>query len=315
MVKLIELIDDFQLNQRIEGKKHFYIKVCMSRLTKWRIYLEQEFQIDDLESVKPAHIKSFIQTCQGTGKEINSTINGSIATLRVFFNSLVEEEYLSEHENPMRRIKNLKEDKKVILTFNDEEVSRILNDVEEATYSNIRDKLILIFLFDSGIRVSELCDIKTNDVSRKHILIHGKGSKQRLIYISKLMRKYMRKFEAIKKERFYHRLDDEIGEYYFLDQSAERLSRSRINQILKEHCRRVGVRKEVRCSPHDCRHYYAQKQLKNGIDIYSLSRLMGHFDTQITSKYLRGLEQEDILNIGRMTSPLNGINVKKTTFS
>lgn len=65
MVKLIELIDDFQLNQRIEGKKHFYIKVCMSRLTKWRIYLEQEFQIDDLESVKPTHIKSFIQTCQG----------------------------------------------------------------------------------------------------------------------------------------------------------------------------------------------------------------------------------------------------------
>lgn len=311
MVKLIELIDDFQLNQRIEGKKHFYISLCTTRLTRWRTYVETEFQIVDLEGVRPAHIKSYIQACQGTGKEINSTINGSIATLRVFFNSLVEEEYLSEHENPMRRIKNLKEDKKVIVTFNDEEVSRILNDVKENTYSNIRDKLILIFLFDSGIRVSELCDIKTNDVSRKHILIHGKGSKQRLIYISKLMRKYMRKFEAIKKERFNHRPDDEVGEHYFLDQSAERLSRSRINQILKEHCRRAGVRKEVRCSPHDCRHYYAQKQLRNGIDVYSLSRLMGHYDTQITSKYLKGLEQEEVLKIGNITSPLNQLKIKK----
>ncbi|MEH6940233.1 hypothetical protein V7056_20665 [Bacillus sp. JJ664] len=57
-----------------------------------------------------------------------------------------------------------------------------------------------------------------------------------------------------------------------------RLSRSHINKILKEHCDNVGVRKEVRCSPHDCRHYFAQKQLRNGmIDIYSLSRLMGAF--------------------------------------
>jgi site-specific recombinase XerD len=102
-----------------------------------------------------------------------------------------------------------------------------------------------------------------------------------------------------------------LEKYYFLDQCAVRLSRSRINKILKEHCKNAGVRKEVRCSPHDCRHYFAQKQLRNGIDIYSLSRLMGHFDTQITSKYLRGLEQEDILQIGRLHSPLNNLDIRK----
>lgn len=128
-------------------------------------------------------------------KEKNITINGSIATLRVFFQYLVDEEYLDEFENPIRRIKNLKEDKTVIVTFNDDEVKRILNDVKEETYSNLRDKLILILLFESGIRVSELWDIKVNDVARKHILIHGKGSKQRLVYISNIMRKYMRKYE------------------------------------------------------------------------------------------------------------------------
>ncbi|SDJ79579.1 integrase/recombinase XerD [Paenibacillus naphthalenovorans] len=211
----------------------------------------------------------------------------------------------------MRRIKNLKEEKTVIVTFNDDEVSRIINDLKEETYSNVRDKLILIMLFDTGIRVSELCNIKNDDIVRRHILIHGKGSKQRLVYISNIMRKYMRKYEVLKQERFKKRLQDEIEDYYFLDQSAVRLSRSRINKILKEHCRNAGIRKEVRCSPHDCRHYFAQKQLRNGIDIYSLSRLMGHFDTQVTSKYLRGLEQEDILQIGRLHSPLNGVKIKQ----
>jgi len=83
------------------------------------------------------HIKSFIQLCQNTGKEINSTINGNIATLRMFFQYVVDEEYIEELENPIRRIKNLKEDKRVIVTFNDDEVSRI-KDVKEETYSNIR---------------------------------------------------------------------------------------------------------------------------------------------------------------------------------
>lgn len=152
----------------------------------------------------------------------------------------------------------------------------------------MREKLILIMLFDTGIGVSELCSINDADIARRHILIHGKGSKERMIYISKTMRRYMRKYEKLKATRFFRKESDEVEDYYFLDQSSKKLHRSRINKILKEHCQRVGVRKEVRCSPHDCRHYFAQKQLRNGIDIYSLSQLLGYFDTQMTTKYLRG---------------------------
>lgn len=310
MTKIIELIDDFQLNQRIQGRKKHYIELCIYRMNRWKDYMKNEFDIDDVEAVKTIHIKKFIQYLQELGVERNITINGSIATLRVFFNNLVEDEFIDEFDNPIRRIKNLKEDKKIIVTFNDDEVERIINDVKEETYSNIRDKLILIFLFETGCRVSELCNIKNSDISLKSILIHGKGSKERLVYISKLMRKYMRKYETMRGERFKYKLDDDIEDYYFLDQCAEQISRSRINKILKEHCNNAGVREEVRCSPHDCRHYFAQKQLRNGIDIYSLSRLLGHYDTQITSKYLRGLEQTDILDIGRLHSPLNNMKIK-----
>ncbi|RUT43261.1 recombinase [Paenibacillus anaericanus] len=311
MTKINELIEDFRLNQEILGREKKYIDLCLFRLWRWEEFTVNVLSIVETEDVTPLHIKRYIQERQRVGSEVNRTINNTIATLKVFFQYLVSEEFIDEQDNPMRRIRNLKEEKTVIVTFNDDEVSRIINDLKEETYSNVRDKLILIMLFDTGIRVSELCDIKDSDIARRHILIHGKGSKQRLVYISNIMRKYMRKYEVLKKERFKKRLQDEIEGYYFLDQSAVRLSRSRINKILKEHCINAGVRKEVRCSPHDCRHFFAQKQLKNGIDIYSLSRLMGHYDTQITSKYLRGLEQEDILEIGRIHSPLKLLKIKQ----
>ncbi|WP_291757370.1 tyrosine-type recombinase/integrase [Lysinibacillus sp. UBA5990] len=93
--------------------------------------------------------------------------------------------------------------------------------LKEETYSNIRDKLILIILFDTGIRVSELCDIKEVDISMRHILIHGKCSKRCLVYISKTMRKYMRKFEEAKKQRFKHKESHEVEDFYFLGQCAQ----------------------------------------------------------------------------------------------
>lgn len=310
MTKIMELLDDFKLNQQIQGRRPRYIDMCIWRLMRWQDFMQGDLGVEEVEDIRAIHVKRYIQYRQQLGQEKAITINNNIATLRVFFNYLVEEEFIEDLANPMRRIKSLKEEKRVIITFNDDEVKRIITDVEEETYSNVRDKLILIMLFDTGVRVSELIGIKNKDVSSKAILIHGKGSQQRLVYISKTMRKYMRRYEVLKKERFRCKESDEMEEYYLLDQSATQLHRSSINKILKAHCKNAGVRKEVRCSPHDCRHYFAQKQLRNGIDIYSLSRLMGHFDTQMTSKYLRGLEQESILEIGRMYSPLNDFKIK-----
>lgn len=213
MVKIIEMIDDFKLNQEILGRKPKYVELCMYRLNRWKEFMIQTAHIEEVEEVKAIHIKHYIKSRQEAGVESNRTINNNLATIKVFFQYLVDEEFIDENDNPMKRIKNLKEEKTVIVTFNDDEVARIINDVKEETYSNVRDKLILIFLFDTGIRVSELCSIKINDIASRHILIHGKGSKQRLVYISKLMRRYMRKYEQMKQERFKHKERTEIEDY------------------------------------------------------------------------------------------------------
>lgn len=309
MRKISDLINDFHLTQRVEGKAPKYIDLCRHRLGRWYEYTRSVCGIEMIDEVMPSHIRSYIGYCQELGAERNTTINGNISTIRLFFNYLVEEEYLDELENPARKIKDLREDKRIITTFNDDEVKRILLAIPEVTYSNIRDKCMLAFLFDTGIRVSELCGIKKDDIRSDSVLIRGKGSKERLVYISKTMRKYMRKYEKAKAIKFDKPHFEEIEDYYFLDQSGHKLHRSRINRILRYRSDNVKVRKEVRASPHDCRHYYAQAQIRNGIDMYSLSRLLGHYDASMTSKYLRGLEQTDILKIGRKYSPLNEMNL------
>ncbi|MFA1740557.1 hypothetical protein [Lysinibacillus fusiformis] len=76
------------------------------------------------------HIKKYVQYRQQLGNEKPITLNNNIAILKVFFNYLIDEEYLEDKSNPMRRIKSLKEEKRVVFTFNDEQVKRIINDFE-----------------------------------------------------------------------------------------------------------------------------------------------------------------------------------------
>jgi len=133
VTKILELIDDFKLNQQIQGRKPKYVEMCIWRLTRWYEFMRDELVILEVEEVQPLHIKKYIQHRQQLGNEKPITINNNIATLRVFFNYLMDEEFIDELENPMRRIKSLKEEKRVIVTFNDSEVRRIINDVQVET--------------------------------------------------------------------------------------------------------------------------------------------------------------------------------------
>ena len=83
-----------------------------------------------------------------------------------------------------------------------------------------------------------------------------------------------------------------------------------ILKVVKLCGKEAMVRTEIRCSPHICRHYFAQAQLRNGLDVYSLSRLLGHEDISITKRYLQGLNDRNIVERSIKTSPLMNLKVK-----
>lgn len=90
----------------------------------------------------------------------------------------------------------------------------------------------------------------------------------------------------------------------FLSKTGKPLTDEAVARMLKKAALEVGVSPEVRVSPHTCRHTFAQMQLKNGLDLYSLSRLMGHVNVMITQRYLLGIKDKDIVDKGNQTSPL-----------
>ena len=90
-------------------------------------------------------------------------------------------------------------------------------------------------------------------------------------------------------------------EYYFLSFHGRQLTNCAVENIVKNHGKGIVG---VRVSPHTCRHFFAQQQVKMGTDLYTISRLLGHESIQITQTYLNSLRDEDIINLAKQKSVL-----------
>ena len=110
------------------------------------------------------------------------------------------------------------------------------------------------------------------------------------------------KYERQKKEYFF---DKPVhGENYLLSRTGRRLTTEALEHVFTKANEKAHVRETVRCSPHTARHYYAQCNLRNGLDVYSLSRLLGHENINITKRYLQSIQDESIVNMAVTASPL-----------
>lgn len=126
--------------------------------------------------------------------------------------------------------------------------------------------------------------------------------KERIVPISPQLKKLLIKYERVREGY----LKDNILHYdnYFLSYRCKPLTVEGIERIVKI-CGE-GI-KGIRVSPHTIRHYYAQAQLRNGLDVYSLSRLLGHSTIDITKIYLQSIQDESIIELSRKTSPLSNL--------
>lgn len=113
------------------------------------------------------------------------------------------------------------------------------------------------------------------------------------------MIRYLRVRESYIKDKINYN-----DEYLLLSQKGKKLTVETIERVVLECGNNSNVRKEIRISPHTCRHFYAQTQLKNGCDLFTVSRLLGHTNINITKRYLQSMQDYDILELGAKTSPL-----------
>lgn len=305
---LKELLKEFILELEIRNYSKRTLKGYRNNNLLMFTFIEKEYGIVEVEEVKTPHIKSYIKFLEKQGRK-TTYINGIIKCFRAFFKYVVDEEMVSL--NPMARVSWVREGKVIINTFNDEEVSKMINVFKGRDYIHIRNKTIMAFLLDTGIRNLELCNIRNIDVNENSLTIkQGKGRKDRRVALSPYLRKIIIRYIRCKESYFKNRIMDEYTPF-FLSYRFKPLTVEAVERVVRLCGKMANIRKDIRCSPHTCRHYFAQAQLRNGLDIYSLSRLLGHEDIAITKRYLQGLEDENIIEMSVKTSPLMNLNKMK----
>lgn len=293
------ILNEFLLEITIKNYSERTKKSYRNNVNLFLTWLELEYSITEIEDILVTHIKSYIKYQSAKGRKA-TYVNSILKCLVSYFNYAVDEEYINM--NIAKRVKFQREDKVIIKTFTDSEVRSMISSFSYNSYMEARNKCIVALLLDTGIRNAELCAIKIQDVKEESILIFGKGYKERLVPISPFLKKVMLKYASIRD--FYFKEHGQLFEYYFLSYRAKPLTIEAVERVVRIAGERAKVRGDIRCSPHTCRHYYAQAQLRNGLDVYSISRLLGHEDITITKRYLQSIQDEQVLDMSIKTSPL-----------
>jgi integrase/recombinase XerD len=231
------------------------------------------------------------------------TVKRKIASLKALFNFLEFDDLL--HSNPFRKIRiNLKESKKLPTCMNNTEVKEIFlaaykekssnTDIGSYAYKEkVRDIAVMETLFATGIRVSELCNLKKNDalVDSGFIKVLGKGSKERVIHIchpgvKKALSDY---FGLFKKE-----LSE--SQYLFTNRLKKRLSEQSVRLMIRKYSKLAKLKKHV--TPHTFRHTFATLLLEEDVDIKYIQKFLGHSSIMTTQIYthVNSIKQKEILS-------------------
>lgn len=209
-----------------------------------------------------------------------NTISRKLSSIRSFYNYLVKEEKVSY--NYFNLISNPKHKISLPNYLKDKDLDKMFEVPDLTTSLGQRNRLILELLYATGIRVSELVNIKINEINRynRTIKVLGKGEKERIVVYGHMCENIMNMY--IKDGRC-QLLKNKNNDYLLLNKNGNNLSTRMIRNILDDIMIKSGIRKHVH--PHMLRHTFATDMLNNGADIISVKELLGHENVNTTSIY------------------------------
>ena len=262
----------------------------------------ESYELIDVSEINMTHVKRFIFDMTKSGAK-GTYINNVLKVVKVFLQYCNDEGYTKFDPKP--KWKWVKEEKPLIRAFSVDDANRLINYFRGSNYTDLRNKAIIMVLLDTGIRCNELCSIMPDDVKDDYIVIvNAKNRKQRAVAITPIVKKALLRYERA-KESYYNPYRAKYADNYFLSFHGRAMTVSAVENVLKEAGKGI---KDVRVSPHTCRHFFAQQQLKMGTDVYTISRLLGHESIAVTQIYLDSFRDEDIVNKAKNRSVLMNMN-------
>lgn len=242
-------------------------------------FLSGEYDDDNLIAVNYSQIRSWIVSLSDDGIS-NSSINRKISSLKSFYKFLLKTKQIES--SPLLKHKALKSPKKIQIPFSEKEVDMVLNQIAyKDGFEGVRDKLIVDLFYTTGIRRTELINLKIQniDLSNNTIKVLGKRNKERIIPILTIIEEQIKKY--ITERSGLQEVKD--AEYFFLLLNGVKLNDSFVYRLINYYFSNVS--EKVKKSPHILRHTFATHLLNNGADINSVKELLGHSSLASTQVY------------------------------
>ena len=233
-----------------------------------------------LDEARQQHLVAFIHHIHSAGLNASSQ-SRMISGIRSLFKYLILEGAIKEDPSELLELPRL--GKRLPITLDVEEIEAIINAVDLSQTQGHRNKAIIEVLYGCGLRVSELTDLKISNLSLEQgvIRVVGKGDKERLVPIGKVTVRHLKTF--ISDVRSKHKIIKGYEDHVFLNQQGKSLSRVMVFNIIKDHCAKAGIKKNV--SPHTLRHSFATHLVEGGADLRAIQEMLGHESITTTEIY------------------------------
>ena len=260
----------------LENEKNYSSYTILS----YREDLEEfkDFIKKDLSKVDREDIKKYL-TLLLSKEEKNSTVSRHISTLKSFYKYLKMKKYILI--NPALSIKYPKKEKSLPKFVAYNELMDIIKASNNGEYAS-RNNLIIELMYSTGVRVSELVNIKLNDIdfNSKRIRIMGKGSYERFVYYGEYTESALKEYiDNLRKDL----LKDKSSDYLILNKLGNKITTKGIADILDRIINETSL--NIKISPHVLRHTFATHLLDNGCDLRSVQELLGHKSINSTEVY------------------------------
>ena len=280
-----EYLSHLQFERRLSNNTLYAYNLDLKKYTH---FLFSELHLTSINSIKASHIENFVKELNNAGTmdaksdlKKSSTIHRLFSTIRGFHQYLCQ---LRITENdPSELLVPPRLTRKIPTTLLVEEVDKIIQAVDLTKKYALRDQAILSLLYASGIRVTELVDLKLKNLMMDDGLIRvfGKGRKERIVPIGKIALSFLTLY--LKELRPSNSRKGKSQGILFLNHRGGKLTRMSIWNILHENTLRAGITKKV--SPHVLRHSFATHLLEGGADLRSVQEMLGHSDITTTQIY------------------------------
>lgn len=251
-----------------------YIRDCK----KFILYLNEK-NVAELKDIEHSHILDFLTELK-SNKSKPKTIARYIVSIKQFFKYLQIEKIVTE--DPTINIKTPKLTISLPDILSLEDVVKLLETPDDITQIGQRDSAMLEVLYGTGIRVSELVNLKMSSLNFDlgYLIVFGKGSKERTVPLGSI---------ALKKVSLYienariQLLKNNSSEYLFLNRNGKNMTRQGFWKNLRQYVIKSGINKVV--TPHTIRHTFASHLLERGADLRTIQTILGHSDISSTQIY------------------------------